>query len=282
MLQQHIVPHIGETAAFRYLPESDRTNRVAAPPPYSNNLQREAMAVVQRMSNLNETKKIQVEQFDSKVLILTAICDAFVNKVMEGCDELDFPPPVEQEILSVERYAHFLQTIMAVEYDSLIILIKEKIRYDLVRPTTVIQAMGNRQITTWCKGDGGVRRFPAADFETYIPVAPHSEYVSGSACIFETVKETVRLYLKRIGIDDTTNFPIVFPRVPIMQSKVEPGITPMKAITLQYSNADTMAVEGCNSRLDGGMNFEGSIPAGQQLCAGIAAIAVEKSFKLYE
>jgi hypothetical protein len=86
-----------------------------------------------------------------------------------------------------------------------------------------------------------------------------------------------------MGMDDTTDFPIVFPRVPIMQSKVEPGITPMKsAITfLRYSNADSMAVEGCNSRLDGGMHFEGSIPAGQQLCAGIAAVVVEKSFKLY-
>mmetsp|Transcript_43070 Transcript_43070/g.104244 ORF Transcript_43070/g.104244 Transcript_43070/m.104244 type:complete len:541 (+) Transcript_43070:524-2146(+) len=268
--QQHVTPHIGQKASFIALPEEDRKNRVAPPPTYSLRRQSEAREVIERMAGLDDVKKMQVEIFDNKIKVIEAIINSFVGKLLtDGYQDQE----LQQEglILSYERFIHFVVGITAAEIDSIVIAWKEKVNYDLVRPTSVIKNLGDELITTWAPG--GIQEFPAKDFEAYKRVMPHSEYVSGSACIFEALKEFVVGYMNLIGLDPT--FPVAFATIPAGSSSVEPGAVPETDLDLVYPDIETMADTGSYSRLDGGMHFDDSVPAGQELCSGIGTHAVD-------
>lgn len=230
------------------------------------------------MSTLDDVKKIQIEMFDNKLIVVGTLFDAFVGKTLtDGYVDMELGQP--GLILSYERFIHFAQTILAADYDAAVIAWKEKVNFDLVRPTTVIKNQGsNTMITTWAPG--GTQTYPASDFEAYIRVMPHSEYVSGSACLFQTQEEAVNGYLTGIGLDPTS-YPITFPTVNPGDSIVEPGITPSSPVTLTYPNVAAMNVVGSDSRLDGGMHFEESVPAAKDVCSGIAGYAITGSFNLY-
>ena len=277
--QEHVTPHIGTTAAFRYLPESERSNRVAPAPGYSRNRRQEMRAVIDRMAALDDVKKMQVEAFDNKILIANSVVAAFVGKVLtDGYQDLELGQP--GLILSYERLVHFVAGYVAGEYDSVIIAWKEKVAYDLIRPTSAIKRWqgGRKGITTWTKFNG-VQTFDSTDFEAYKRVMPHSEYVSGSSCLFETVKEFVEGYLTTIGLDPSS-FPVAIGPFPAGSSSVEPGMTPATDLTLTYPNIATMADVGSESRLDGGIHFGAAVPGGQILCSGIADYTLDGIFAL--
>ena len=273
---QKVTPHIGQKAKFRYLPEIERATRIASRPGYSGNLFNEAQAVIQRMAQLDDMKKIQIEQFDNKLIVIGALINGFIGKVLTDSYN-DNELGQSEVILSFERFVHFAQALTAVDYDATVIAWKEKVNYDLVRPTTVIKGYGNTPISTWAPG--GTQTFPAADFEAYIRVMPHSEYVSGSACLFQAQEEFIDLYLAIIGLDPTP-YPIAFPAVLVGESIVEPGTVPSSDITLTYPNVAVMNTIGSHSRLDGGMHFGASVTGAKQLCSGIAAIGVAGSNEL--
>lgn len=268
--QQHVTPHIGTKAKFATLPEDDRTNRFARAPTYSGRRQAEAMEVIENMAGLDDVKKMQVEVFDNKLLVAGAVLNSFVGKVLtDGYQDTE----LQQTglVLSYERFIHFLHGFTATELDSIIIAWKEKVHYDLVRPTSVIKDLGDQLITTWAPG--GIQTFPARDFEAYKRVMPHSEYVSGSACIFEAIKDYVIGYMVLIGLDST--FPVAFDPLPAGSSNVEPGLVPATELTLVYPNIEAMAEAGSQSRLDGGMHFGDSVPAAQELCTGMGTFGVD-------
>lgn len=186
--QQHVTPHIGKKASFIVLPEEDRENRVARQPTYSLSRKSEARKVVERMTGLDDVKKMQVEIFDNKIAVISAIIDSFVGKLLtDGYQDQELQQP--GLVLSYERFIHFVIGLTGAEFDSIIIAWKEKVRYDLIRPTSVIKSLGDELITTWAPG--GIQEIRAKDFEAYKRVMPHSEYVSGSACIFEALKDFV-------------------------------------------------------------------------------------------
>lgn len=163
--QEHVTPHIGTTAAFRYLPESERTTRVAAVPTYTSNRRREMRAVADRMAALDDIKKMQVEAFDNKVLIANSVFGAFLGKVLnDGYQDAELGQP--GLVLSYERLVHFIAGYIATEYDSVIIAWKEKVKYDLIRPTSTIKRWqgGEKVITTWAPFQG-TQTIQSSDFE---------------------------------------------------------------------------------------------------------------------
>ncbi|CAJ1910861.1 unnamed protein product [Cylindrotheca closterium] len=269
--QQHVTPHIGEKAKFATaMPEEDRTTRVARAPTYSGSRQAEAIEVIANMAELDDVKKIQVEVFDNKLLVAIAVLNSFVGKLLSnGYQDTELSQP--GIVLSYERFIHFVNGFTATERDTVIIAWKEKVNYDLIRPTSVIKDLGDQLITTWAPG--GIQTFPAKDFEAYKRVMPHSEYVSGSACIFEGIKDYVTGYMTMIGLDPT--FPVAFDPIPAGSSNVEPGLVPASELTLVYPDIETMAEAGSQSRLDGGMHFGDSVPAALELCAGIGTFGVD-------
>ena len=78
---------------------------------------------------------------------------------------------------------------------------KEKVDYNLVRPTSVIKRFGKELITPWAPCPPvGVKTFPAENFEAYKRVMPHSEYVSVSACLFQSAEDYIKDYLTAMGL----------------------------------------------------------------------------------
>ena len=276
--QEHVTPHIGKTAKFHYFPESLRDTTVAPPPSYTRGRRPEMRRVLQRMASLDDVKKMQIEAFDDKLLVANQVFFAFVLKLL-GSGYVDTELGQPGSIVSLERFLHYIVGYVSTEYDAVVIAWKEKVRYDLIRPTSTIKRWlgGRKKITTWAPS-AGTQTFHSSDFEAYIRVMPHSEYVSGSSCLFAGVEDYVKGYLSRISVD-STSFVVQFPYT-AGSSKVEPGITPAADLVLEFPTIEEMAAVGGQSRLDGGMHFDDSVPAGKQLCTGIASFTLDGIFDL--
>jgi hypothetical protein len=274
--QEHVTPHIGEKAKFKFLPENDRQQRKAPPPKYSRSRFSEALDVIERMKQLDDIQKIQVEIFDVKTYVTSALGQAFIAKTLSD-NYQDQELGKDGHILSWERFIHYAHGLGTAEYDATVIAWKEKVRYDLIRPTSVIKKLDGRDITTWTPN--GVKTIPARDFEAYIRVMPHSEYISGSACIFEAQKVYVEHYLTTIGLD-YDNFPVTFQTIPAGGSIAEPGVVPAQPLALSYPNVAAMARAGSDSRLDGGMHFPDAVTNAELICAEIGTYVAEGNFDL--
>lgn len=274
--QQHVTPHIGTKAKFRFLPESDRQTRVVRKPNYSKSRQKESDEVIRTMTLLDDYKKVQVEAFDDKFYVNSAIIGSVIQKLIRL--EYEDPEFGTDHYVTLERVLHLATGITATEYDTIVIAWKEKVATDLIRPTSVIKRRGEELITTWAPG--GIQTFPARDFEAYIRVMPHSEYTSGSSCLFTGLSEYFVNYMELMGIGP--ELPVTFPAVPVGGSKVEPGTVPSSPITLTYASLEQMNEASGQSRIDGGMHFVDSVPAGVELCTGIGKIVAEGNFGLLE
>jgi hypothetical protein len=60
-------------------------------------------------------------------------------------------------------------------------------------------------------------------------------------------------------------------------SKTEPGVTPAQGIDLVYTKWSEIQDACGMSRLHGGMHFSKSVPAGQELCTGVASVVVNRA-----
>jgi len=149
--------------------------------------------------------------------------------------------------VTYERMALFLLGYTASEYYAGIVVWKEKAAWSLVRPTTLI-----RKRRAGDAGDAG-----ASGFETIVKVMPHPEYPSGSACLCQGIKDYAGPALQLLFGDD---------ELPVRAS-VDPS--------LQYPGLAALAAACGQSRLDGGMHFTTSVPAGGALCSGIGRSGAE-------
>merc|ERR1712113_59862 len=136
----------------------------------------------------------------------------------------------------------------------------EKKYHDLVRPTTVIKYWGDDVINTY-GGDmtlGGPVDIKARDFEAYIRVMPHPEFPSGSSCLCTAYQEFTDAFTTQEFDELLDNW-----------KWTNRG----REYTLPYL---TDMVEVCGqSRLWGGMHYTAAIAAGEQVCTGIGALALD-------
>ena len=148
--------------------------------------------------------------------------------------------------------------------------------------------MSNAEFNTWAGPYNGVQRIKGRDFESYVRVMPHSEYISGSACICKSIEEFTDAWMENTHNDMAGPFtftsggsievPIATEKTGRKQpfvkgsSKTEPGEAPRRDLTL---NARTMTHfrNMCGeSRLDGGMHFTKSVPDAYKLCDNIGTL----------
>ena len=293
---QHVTPHIGEKGKLRFLTQTDRKGMRAVNPHYSRTRRKEAIAVVKRMQSISDKQKVEVETFNDKLSMTNFVFAAFLPKcAMEFKDRSALRSSNPGIHCSFERMVHFVMSVVNSEYDSTVIVWKEKVRYNLVRPTTVIKRWGNADITTWSPyKDNG--KFVARDFEAYKRVMPHAEYPSGSACMCQTMSDTTLAYLatfecdrasrrRRRGVVDSSTMssnlmPIIATPFKARASSVEPGKTPAETIILNYASVKDMARACSSSRLDGGMHFQAAVPGGEKLCQGIGTKGVKWAYSL--
>merc|ERR1712154_556951 len=143
------------------------------------------------------------------------------------------------------------------EIDALVQAWAEKVKHDLVRPTTVIKYWDDDILYTF----GGVRtatgpvEIEARDFEAFIRVMPHGEFPSGSSCLCSTYKEYTDKWTMDHYNGTITNFDNVYN-------------------SLNFTDMAELAQICGESRLWGGMHYEAAIPAGEQACAGLGTLGV--------
>ena len=265
--QQHVTPHIGTQAKPAALTRAEMDAREAKRPFYNYN--KEAVLVTQRLAAtaVSDEKKVMIELFDNKLNVAGIIIEAVAQKLMLGYEDV----------------LNYVLALTAGDYDACILAWKEKVKYDLVRPTTWIQTeMGDVDFTTYAGPYEGVKTIPGKNFQSYVSVMPHSEYISGSGCICQALMELTDgwMVLHDPNTDPST-FSIALPTIAQGSSRTEPGVTPAQDITKVLQNMQELRDICGQSRLDGGMHFTAAVTASYELCEGVGKTASEYAFALF-
>ena len=255
-IQQFVTPQLAVTLPYSY----DTPAIFSTPPPVDSSpsspgYQAQADEVLAASAGLTDRQKMVAEFFDNKLLSLGG--SAFFIAVSRGYTVQQF---VELD---------FLTNLAA--FDAAIATWQEKYRHDAVRPFSAIRYLyGDSPVTAWGgPGVGTVSDLPASQWRSYLGTADHPEYPSGSACFCAAHSQASRRYLG----SDVLGFAMP---VPAGSSVVEPGITPAADLVLGPWNTWTEFEEECGqSRLWGGVHFQASIDAAQELCRPIGDLAFE-------
>ena len=263
--QEHITPFIGATGRLYGIGGDTckfMKNRQLGNPHYDYNEEIYASFEATARMAENDTAKMLIEAFDDKVTSLIFYGIEWAAK--QGYSEMQF---------------WTLNAALGLAYyDSVILGWREKVRHNLIRPTTVAERLDESVTVETFAGLGqGKQTILAKDWQPYIRVMPHAEYPSGSSCMCQTFSEIMQVVS---GYDDIPDFfkPTVL--YPAGSSKLEPGITPATDLSVTYSSWSSISTACAQSRLDGGMHFRASIAAGQNLCTGIGPMILNKFQKL--
>jgi len=266
--QEHVTPHIGYTVTPFVIEEWKR----APNPRYA--YKEEADLVVQRLADLasDEERKSMTAFFDNKLL---------VRGLIQHYVRYQYPDQTFEEQML------FIHVLSAVEVDALLQAWREKVRHDLVRPTTVIQRWGSDIIHTF-NGDRAStapESIAARDFQAFQRVMPHSEYPSGSACLCTAYAEITDLYVTQrwnseydsigpmfVGGDDNVDDNGV-PQFDLCAVFGQFPCTPEQRFVLE--NMDDLKRVCGQSRLWGGMHFTASVSAAEEICDGIGALGMK-------
>eukprot|EP01084_Bolivina_argentea_P250593 419936_1 len=167
----HVTPHIGIKGKKYLLDEYVQ----AEAPQY--NYEKEATDLILRLRRLanDDYQKAVVEFFDNKLNVRNFIFENILAKYNNQ--------------VTMEKMIAFSIGISFAEHEAILQAWNQKVYYDRIRPTTVIQRWGDKKIETYGGPYQGVKTIKAKYFEPYIRVMPHSEYPSASACICKAYQE---------------------------------------------------------------------------------------------
>lgn len=259
--QQHVTAHIGTLAVPSTMTREELNAYTAPDPNYSYKV--EANKVINRMSRLNDMKKLRIEFFDNKLNVVMLLIDKIVKSGAR-----------------FEQVLNYSVGLTGAEYDAVIIAWKEKVRHDLIRPTSWIQNnMAEAKIESWVRNTG-TTSFKGKNFEAYVRVMPHSEYVSASACICTALKDYTDDWLVS-NLNMTESISIEVPPYEPGSSKTEPGLVPEKTKRLKFHTMDNLKEHCGKSRLHGGMHFTASVDNANELCSGVGNNAAEIANSLW-
>lgn len=260
--QEHVTPFIGFTGRLMGLTESQYTSFSSPIPRY--NFCKEADFVLKNTFKLatSDLQKMQVELFDNK---FTSLLPLQIDwSIKSGFSELDF--------------WFYDMALTVAMYDATMLVWRDKVLFNVVRPTTVVQNVKkNTKTRTFGGAFQGVQRVRGIDWQPYIRTMPHAEYPSGSSCVCTAFKEA----LVKLTGEDETGIPLV-QKIAAGSSSTEPGVTPAVNLTMTFHKWSEVQKACGESREYGGMHFSQAVPAGQALCTGISEIIVSKAVKLKE
>lgn len=248
--EDHTVPHAGTVGRSYMLGPKGQCELRAPSPRYD--LEAEARRVAARVAELTESEVAAVGLFDGKFgSLFTLEFETFQRRNMS----LDSFDGAKADLI-----------VVAAMYEGVLATWKEKIRFDVVRPMSLIRAgFAGRRVP---KRGGGL--IDATAWEPVIPTMAHAEYPSLSACfcgIFSRVMELIT------GTDDvragTNGKPLVLMR-PV----------PTGSVRFSFDKFSEVAAMCSKSRLDGGLHFEDAVTAGEELCRPIADIVFENFVEL--
>jgi hypothetical protein len=259
-VQQFVTPQMGSVKPITY----DDPGRFALAPPVNSDVhnlagyRRQADEVLAASAGLTDVQKMTAETFNDKFL---AIGFAATGAA------------VAQKGLDVEQTVHFVATVEIAIFDVTIAVWYEKARFDAVRPFSAIRYLyGDRRVRAWGgPGKGTVDDITGNEWRSYLNTANHPEYPSGSTALCLAYAQAARRYFGTDAIRIAVNWPAG-------SSKVEPGITPARDLTLSWNTWPAFAHDCGISRFWGGVHFRSSI----ENMAGFAPQFGERAYTFVE
>lgn len=153
-----------------------------------------------------------------------------------------------------------------------------KREYDSVRPVTAIPLLfRGKKIRAWGGPGKGTVEMDGAHWIPYqsaiFPTPPSPEYVSENSAFSAAAVRILELWTGNERFGDSV-------MLPAGSSKIEPGVTPVRAVTLRWETFAEAAEEAGLSGRYGGINFRKADLAGRQL-GQIVALEVWKKAQGY-
>ena len=258
-VQNFVTPQYGQTKPYSV--SRSYVKNLAVPPPWRSDYKKNPAAykaqaddVLEKSANLTDYQKLLAEYFNDKFLSLGFAAD-FVRR---------------RDGQSLEEFVQYDFVAQVAAFDAGISIWADKREYDAVRPYTAIKFLyGKKKIRAWGGvGKGTVNDITGNEWESYLPVADHPEYPSGSACFCAAQAQATRRWTN----SDAMNFSMPFPPG---SSTIEPGITPKETTTLAF-NTFTDWVNACaDSRVLGGVHFRAAVEASVEPCTKVGNKAYE-------
>ncbi len=151
--------------------------------------------------------------------------------------------------------------------------------YDYVRPVTAVHVLfAGTPVRAWAGPYRGTRRIDGSTWLPYQPLTfitpPFPEYASGHSTFSAAAAEVLR----RFTGSDRFHGEVIFPRG---SSRVEPGLTPTRDITLRWSTFSAAADEAGLSRRYGGIHFEQGDLEGRELGRLVGTAVWEKGLTYF-
>jgi len=261
--QEHVTPFIGFTGRLLGIDKASFENFTVSGRTYDYDQEAAYVLEQTRKMATNDTQKMLIEYFDSKFTSLLPLQIGW--SLMKGLDLFDF-------------WFYELAFVNAM-YDATMLVWKEKVEQNAVRPTTVVHGLVDEQeVITYAGPFQGAKEVKGNDWQPYIRTMPHAEYPSGSACVCTAFAETLQL----LSEDSDTISPPLQKVFPAGSSLMEPGTTPASDIAVTFNTWSEIETLCGESRLHGGMHFDQSVPAGHDLCSGLVNSVVDRALLLAE
>jgi hypothetical protein len=250
IIQQFATPQQRLVKPYTY---EDPSQFRIAPPDFSDHHRRRAYKrsvdeVLAASAALTDEQKVKAEAFDNK---------------REAIGRAPIMAARNRPELGVHGWAQMFLTHLVAIVDVLIAVWHHKAKYDAVRPGSAIRHVyGSRPVTAWGGvGMGTVDDLPADEWASYLNVADHPEYPSGSAAICSAEAQSLRRFFG----DDVLDWRFT---VPAGGTLVEAGITPASDLEVHWATWTDFVDDCANSRLWGGVHFpktqERSVPFGER------------------
>ena len=238
----------------------------------------QAKEVLSAQRELTDYSKVEAEFFDDKIKSLGF--SAVAAAMNHGLD--------------LEQFVQFDTLANIAAYDTGIEVWSNKLAFDSVRPFTAIEYLyGDEKIKAWGgPGNGIVDNVTGIEWRPYLQTANHSEYPSATAAFAKAHAYVVTEYLDRIiGLspEEANDLSFWVPEMPIVgedlkvlrgTSSVEPGFTPQETIILGWDTWDEFANDAGESRINAGVHFPSSVPAGQEIGNQVGQTAANWFFEL--
>lgn len=272
--QVHVTPHVGIRGKPLVLSTEDFNSRkVRSPyrfPNKRNKLSVEDRKILKGYISklLKKNRKLTTEQvalvywWEIKFVSLGTILGFYQSRLRYST-----------EIATV----FFLGDVMT-QYEAVLLAWKEKVRHDLVRPTTMIRRFLSGKKFMAYRGFGKpLGLVKGEEWEPIVPVQPHSEFPSASATICTASLEFIQNALQSVvGANGT---------IPPFETTLFPGAVPFSPVNvpvaIKFSTLAALSRDCGKSRLNGGVHFEPSVAAGESLAVGVGKKVFEHVSMLF-
>ena len=251
-VQQFVTPQYSEVLPYSYRSPS----RFHVPTPTDSHpdgpggrarYKAQVDVVLTASATLTDERKLTAELFNNKIQSL-----GFVALFLS-----------QSRHWTVEQFVQYDFLVNMAAFDGGIAVWQEKRRFDAVRPFSAIRyTYGDGQVNAWGGVGKGTVNLPANQWRSYLNVADHPEYPSGSSCFCAAHAQASRRFLG----SDILGWQVPYARG---SSQVEPGVTPAAETTLSFDTWSQFESTCGQSRLWAGVHFQAAINASKPMCKQI-------------